>query len=52
MKEIIRPYRLDAVLGALHTHPELPGVTVSHVRGFGQTVGRSRDSEQTPVPVP
>jgi nitrogen regulatory protein P-II 1 len=48
IKAIIRPHRLDAVLDALHAHPELPGVTVSHVRGFGRTVGRTtRDS--TPV---
>ncbi|RMF71985.1 MAG: P-II family nitrogen regulator [Planctomycetota bacterium] len=40
IKAIIRPHRLDAVLEALHTHPELPGVTVSLVRGFGRTVGR------------
>ncbi|MBU1984286.1 P-II family nitrogen regulator [bacterium] len=49
IKAIIRPYRLDAVLDALHTHPELPGVTVSHVRGFGRAVGRSPESERTPV---
>lgn len=51
MKEIkafIRPYRLDAVLDALHAHPELPGVTVSRVRGFGRTVGRRR-GEAEPV---
>lgn len=49
LKAIIRPYRLDAVLDALHTHPELPGVTVSQVRGFGKTVGRRLDSDKTPV---
>lgn len=48
IKAIIRPHRLDAVLHALHAHPELPGVTVSHVRGFGRTVGRS-DSQDAPV---
>lgn len=41
IKAIVRPYRLDAVLDALHAHPELPGVTVSPVRGFGRTVGRA-----------
>jgi len=41
IKAIIRTSRLDAVLGALHHHPELPGVTVSVVKGFGRTVGRS-----------
>lgn len=49
VKAIIRPYRLDAVLDALHSHPELPGVTVSFVRGFGRTVGRSTTATQTPV---
>lgn len=49
VKAIIRPYRLDAVLDALHSHPELPGVTVSFVRGFGRTVGRSVVATPTPV---
>jgi len=40
IKAIIRDHRLDAVLDALHTHPELPGVTVTNVHGFGRTVGR------------
>ncbi len=48
IKAIIRPHRLDAVLDALHAHPEIPGVTVSYIRGFGRTVGRS-DSEVAPV---
>jgi len=48
IKAIIRPHRLDAVLEALHAHPELPGVTVSHVRGFGRTVGRAK-SDEAPV---
>ena len=48
IKAIIRPHRLDAVLDALHAHPELPGVTVSYIRGFGRTVGRS-DSKDAPV---
>ncbi|RME40905.1 MAG: P-II family nitrogen regulator [Planctomycetota bacterium] len=41
IKAIIRPHRLDTVLEALHTHPKLPGVTVTPVRGFGRTVGRN-----------
>ena len=48
IKAIVRQHRLDAVLNALHAHPELPGVTVSYVRGFGRTVGRS-DSEDASV---
>ncbi|NOX59308.1 MAG: P-II family nitrogen regulator [Planctomycetes bacterium] len=48
IKAIVRQHRLDPVLDALHGHPELPGVTVSQVRGFGRTVGRP-DSENAPV---
>ena len=48
IKAIIRQHRLDAVLDALRAHPELPGVTVSYVRGFGRTVGRT-ESEGAPV---
>ncbi len=40
IKALIQPHRLEAVLEALHAHPRLPGVTVSEVQGFGQTVGR------------
>jgi nitrogen regulatory protein P-II 1 len=36
IKAIIRPERLSAVLSALHTIPELPGVTISTVRGLGR----------------
>jgi nitrogen regulatory protein P-II 1 len=38
IKAIIRPERLSDVLRALHRMPRLPGVTVSHVRGFGRQV--------------
>ena len=47
MKEIkafIRPSRLEEVLRALHEHPELPGVTVARVTGFGKVVGRQGDA--------
>ena len=36
IKAIIRPERVPSVLQALHTMPDLPGVTVSTVRGFGR----------------
>src|SRR5262245_43925235 len=36
IKALIRPERLPEVLQALHEMPRLPGVTVSHVRGFGR----------------
>ena len=49
IKAIIRVHQLDAVLNALHTHPELPGVTVSTVRGFGRTVGRNETGSNVPV---
>lgn len=49
IKAIIRSYRLDTVLEALHTHPELPGVTVSMVRGFGRTVGRKHPAQDAPI---
>lgn len=36
IKAIIRPDRLSVVLHALHKRPDLPGVTVSVVRGLGR----------------
>lgn len=36
IKAIIRPDRLSVVLHALHAMCDLPGVTVSTVRGFGR----------------
>lgn len=45
IKAIIRPERLSAVLQALHQMPRLPGVTVSHVRGFGRRVPADPDGE-------
>ena len=36
IKAIIRPDRLTDVLQALHQIPNLPGVTISSVRGFGK----------------
>lgn len=41
IKALIQPHRLESVLEELHAHPRLPGVTVSEVRGFGRTVGRT-----------
>lgn len=45
IKAIIRPERLTEVLQALHKLPQLPGVTVSHVRGFGRRVPADADGE-------
>lgn len=36
IKAIIRPDRLADVLRALHAMPDLPGVTISTIRGFGR----------------
>lgn len=36
IKAIIRPERLPEVLRALHAMPNLPGVTISTVQGFGR----------------
>ena len=44
IKAIIKSHRLESVLELLHEHPDLPGVTISHVQGFGHMVGR-KDSE-------
>lgn len=49
IKAIVRQYKLEAVLDALHAHPEFPGVTVSVVRGFGRTVGRRDTGGDLPV---
>lgn len=45
IKAIIQPHRLEAVLEELRTHPALPGVTISSVQGFGQTVGRDKNDK-------
>lgn len=35
VKAIIRPDRLESVLDALHEIPDVPGITVSTVTGYG-----------------
>lgn len=52
MKEIkafIRPEVLDDVLDPLYAHPEIPGVTISNVRGFGRATGRERARDRAEV---
>ena len=46
VKAIIRPERLDAVLHALHEMPDLPGVTISNVRGIGRRVDARKGDSQ------
>jgi nitrogen regulatory protein P-II 1 len=36
VKSIIRPERVTVVVHALHDIPDVPGITVSVVRGFGR----------------
>jgi len=38
VKAIIRPERLSDVLPAPRAMPRFPGVTISHVRGYGRRV--------------
>ena len=40
IKAIIRTDRLQNVIDALHALPNMPGVTVSTVRGFGRRASR------------
>lgn len=47
IKAIIQPFMLDAVLDALRKIDGLPGVTVSEVRGFGRTRGRTADEQNS-----
>lgn len=46
IKAIIQPFVADRVLDALHQIPEMPGVTLSEVKGFGRRKDpKSRDRE-------
>ena len=40
IKAIVRPDRLDDVLTALHGIADVPGATVSKVRGYGRQIQR------------
>jgi nitrogen regulatory protein P-II 1 len=42
IKAIIRPFKLDPVVTALHNIEGLPGLTVSEIKGFGRT--KAKDS--------
>lgn len=50
VKAIIRPARLEDVLRALRDHLEVPGVSVSHVQGFGRHVGREEGEDGELLP--
>lgn len=51
IKAIIQPFLLSKVIDALKELEELPGVTISEVRGFGRgrTPGRSDLSDQAEI---
>ncbi len=48
LKAIIQPFVADQVIAVLREIPELPGVTVSEVKGFGRgrVLGRSGTPEE------
>lgn len=43
IKAIIRPFKLDDVITALHKIEGLPGITISEIKGFGKS--KAKDSE-------
>ena len=45
IKAIIQPFMLTQVLEALRAIPELPGITISHVQGFGSMHGKDADAD-------
>ncbi|KAB2852967.1 MAG: P-II family nitrogen regulator, partial [Ignavibacterium sp.] len=42
IKAIIRPFKLDEVITALHKIEGLPGITISKIKGFGKS--KAKDS--------
>ena len=49
IKAIIQPFMLEKVMDALAAIDGLPGITVSEVKGFGQTRGRTQTSRDEPI---
>jgi nitrogen regulatory protein P-II 1 len=47
IKAIIQPFVADKVLDALHQIPEMPGVTVSEVKGYGRRMKVSSADAKT-----
>jgi len=43
IKAIIRPFKIDEVITALHKIEGLPGITISKIKGFGKS--KAKDSE-------
>ena len=49
IKAMIQPHMLQRVVDALHELPNLPGMTISDVRGFGRTGGQDGESSERDV---
>lgn len=50
IKAIIQPFMAEKVISAMMNIDGLPGITISEVRGFGRTRGRTSDEHhETPV---
>jgi len=43
IKAIIRPFKLDDVITALHQIEGLPGITISEIKGFGKSKGQNSE---------
>jgi len=41
IKAIIRPFKLDDVITALHKIDGLPGLTISNIKGFGKSKAKN-----------
>jgi nitrogen regulatory protein P-II 1 len=41
IKAIIRPFKLDDIVTALHKKESLPGLTISEIKGFGKSKAKS-----------
>ena len=45
IKAIIQPFLLTKVVDSLRAIPELPGITISHVQGYGGTHGADANAD-------
>lgn len=43
IKAIIRPFKLDDVISALHKIEGLPGLTISEIKGFGKSKAKGSE---------
>ena len=45
IKAVIQPFMLAKVIEALRAIPELPGITISHIQGYGGTHGGDANAD-------